>query len=316
MMSARRLWLQALLLPLATAWNPRCVLIGCAATQPVSKRLARKAAQREAFVAGRAAKRLAKKDARSVAREASQAAWEALPEEERAMQRAQAAEARRERAAAPPLAELPVSPEAPVCVIDLSYDELMSARETRSLAQQLLFCYSANKKEALSNGAWPLRYHLSSYSAASALGEQLSAIQGSDTWPVTRHAASFLDAYDASRLVYLSADATEPLGELEAGKVYVIGGLVDRNRHKGVAQQRALAAGIATARLPLEEHLEIDTEVRRVLAVNHCFEMLLHRARGLEWADAMLRAMPSRLGASRRREEHVERTGGHVHEVD
>tara|TARA_B110001452_G_scaffold227650_1_gene202666 strand:- start:982 stop:1920 length:939 start_codon:yes stop_codon:yes gene_type:complete len=285
--------------PLADA---RCILIGCAA-EPVSKRLARKAAQREAFVAGRAARRTAKKEARSVAREASQVAWEALSEEERSLRMRAAAEARRERAAALPLAELPTSAAAPVCVIDLGFGELQTARETRSLAQQLLFCYSANKQAARSDGAWPLCLHLSSYSAASALGEQLGAIQGSDTWPVTRHAASFLDAYDPSRLVYLSADATEPLGELDAGKVYVIGGLVDRNRHKGLAQQRALAAGVATARLPLDEHLEIDAKVRRVLAVNHVFEMLLHRARGFEWADAMLRAMPSRLGASRRRED-------------
>ena len=284
------------------------------ASEPVSKRLAKKAAQREAFIAGRAARRTAKKEARAVAREASQAAWEALSEEERGARTRAAAEARRERAAAPRLAELPVSAAAPVCVIDLSFDELMTARESRSLAQQLLFCYSANKQAARSDGAWPLQFHLSSYSATSAVGEQLGAIQGSDTWPVTRHATSFLDAYEASQLVYLSADATVPLGELDSGKVYVIGGLVDRNRHKGLVQRRALTAGIATARLPLEEHLEIDAEVRRVLAVNHCFEMLMHRARGFEWADAMLRAMPSRLGASRRREDHG--GGAHVGRVE
>jgi tRNA (guanine9-N1)-methyltransferase len=33
-------------------------------------------------------------------------------------------------------------------------------------------------------------------------------------------------------VVYLSADSEEELTELKEGEVYVIGGLVDRNRHK------------------------------------------------------------------------------------
>lgn len=33
-------------------------------------------------------------------------------------------------------------------------------------------------------------------------------------------------------LVYLTADAEETIQELDAAKVYVIGGIVDRNRHK------------------------------------------------------------------------------------
>jgi Trm5-related predicted tRNA methylase len=33
-------------------------------------------------------------------------------------------------------------------------------------------------------------------------------------------------------LVYLTADAEETIQELDASKVYIIGGIVDRNRHK------------------------------------------------------------------------------------
>ena len=63
---------------------------------------------------------------------------------------------------------------------------------------------------------------------------------------------------------------------------------------------RARAAGIATARLPLAEHLQLGLEQHRSLAVNHVFEIVMHRARGLEWGDAMLKAMPPRRGATRK----------------
>lgn len=105
------------------------------------------------------------------------------------------------------------------------------------------------------------------------------------------------------RLVYLTADAPDALDVIDADTVYVIGGLVDRSREKGLTYARARAAGIATARLPLAEHLELGPEQHRSLAVNHVFEIVMHRARGLEWGDAMLRAMPPRRGATRKADE-------------
>ena len=102
------------------------------------------------------------------------------------------------------------------------------------------------------------------------------------------------------RLVYLTADAPDALDVIDADTIYVIGGLVDRSREKGLTLARARAAGIATARLPLAEHLQLGLEQHRSLAVNHVFEIVMHRARGLEWGDAMLKAMPPRRGATRK----------------
>eukprot|EP00964_Phaeocystis_antarctica_P140516 scaffold105382_cov61-Phaeocystis_antarctica.AAC.4 len=104
----------------------------------------------------------------------------------------------------------------------------------------------------------------------------------------------------ARPLVYLTADAPEALDVIDADTVYVIGGLVDRSREKGLTLARARAAGIATARLPLAEHLQLGLEQHRSLAVNHVFEIVMHRARGLEWGDAMLKGMPPRRGATRK----------------
>lgn len=49
--------------------------------------------------------------------------------------------------------------------------------------------------------------------------------------------------------------------------MYIIGGIIDRNSHKGLSFERATAKGIATARLPIDEYMRMTA--CRVLATNH-----------------------------------------------
>jgi len=60
-------------------------------------------------------------------------------------------------------------------------------------------------------------------------------------------------------LVYLTADSPDELAELDSSKVYILGGLVDRNRHKGICYKRAQEAGVATARLPISQHMKLHS---------------------------------------------------------
>jgi len=75
----------------------------------------------------------------------------------------------------------------------------------------------------------------------------------------------------------------------------VVGGLVDHNRHKGLTHRQCREAGVRTARLPIDEHLAMSQ--RRVLAVNHVVELLVLRASGASWREALQRVMPERRGA-------------------
>lgn len=43
----------------------------------------------------------------------------------------------------------------------------------------------------------------------------------------------------AEELVYLTADSPDTITQLEKGKVYILGGLVDRNAHKGLCYKKA-----------------------------------------------------------------------------
>ena len=104
-----------------------------------------------------------------------------------------------------------------------------------------------------------------------------------------------------AKVVYLSSESEHVLETpLRDDTAYIVGGLVDHNREKGLTHRLAAEAGVATARLPIDEHLAMSQ--RRVLAVNHVVEILVHLASGLDWQTALMKAIPERRGAKERDE--------------
>ncbi len=71
----------------------------------------------------------------------------------------------------------------------------------------------------------------------------------------------------------LCADAEVELTELDPGKAYIIGGIVDRNRYKGLCKTKADSDGIKTARLPIGDYIKLLTAP--VMTVNHVRHFLL-----------------------------------------
>lgn len=167
-------------------------------------------------------------------------------------------------------------------VVDLSFNHLMTGKEQVSTASQLAICYALNRKTPC-----PVKMVFTPIESEvkAALDQQRpewqtgwtgpgrnltcgSAGQHFSTISVDGGTVPLLDPpYDPANTVYLSADAPETLLTLKEGETYIIGGLVDRNRHKNLCRNEAERLGLRTARLPIDDYFKLTG--RKVLAINH-----------------------------------------------
>ena len=105
-------------------------------------------------------------------------------------------------------------------------------------------------------------------------------------------------------IIYLTADSPHTLDRLEANTSYIIGGIIDKNRHKGLCYKRARERGIATARLPIGEYMTMQS--RSVLAINHVVEIMLKWLETGDWGESFLSVIPKRKEAKLRVKEGTE----------
>lgn len=174
-------------------------------------------------------------------------------------------------------------------VVDCDYDSLMNVRDVAKLGNQLSHCYGVNRRSMA-----PLQFYITSFS-----GKLLAKLEADNdaayrNWDVNFDATSYRQVFaaDVKQLVYLTAESETVLTELDDEKVYVIGGLVDHNHHKGLCHRLALEAGIATARLPIQEQMELNS--RTVLTVDHVFSVLLRWSEHKDWRRALVESIPGR----------------------
>jgi tRNA (guanine9-N1)-methyltransferase len=179
-----------------------------------------------------------------------------------------------------------------VCV-DLGWGDCMSEKEMKSLVKQIAYSYSAVRK-AVEDGRTPLSLSVTGVDArVSDLMTKHSS--GWKDWPIVMTAETLAEVHAREEVVYLTHDAEDVLEVLDPAKVYVVGGIVDRNRLKGATWEKARELGVATARLNLDTSVHIGNGTP-VLTVNHCVDILLQAAHGVPWQEAYLNVLPVRKG--------------------
>lgn len=172
-------------------------------------------------------------------------------------------------------------------VLDLEFCDRMRPNELVSLVQQVMYSYAANAKAVV-----PVRFSLTG--CRGEILYQLSRVSGFSNWHVHKEELSYLEVFKERKgdLVYLTADADTLIDQLEDSKIYIVGGLVDRNRWKSLTLEKARSQGIATAKLPITQYLKMTSSP--VLTVNQVVELMLSFLELKDWESALLRVIPLR----------------------
>ncbi|XP_065831206.1 tRNA methyltransferase 10 homolog A-like [Oscarella lobularis] len=171
-------------------------------------------------------------------------------------------------------------------VIDLSFDDLMEDRNIKKLVNQIQRSYACNRRAVR-----PMNLHLTDFGGKTE-AKMIESAPGYTSWNVHIHKESYLDIFEKENLVYLTSESDQVMTELDLRKVYIIGGLVDHNHHKGLCYKKAMEAGIGHAQLPIAEYIRLAS--RSVLTVNHVFEILSAFEESKDWREAFRRVIPER----------------------
>ncbi|KAI1280179.1 tRNA-methyltransferase-domain-containing protein [Xylaria sp. FL0933] len=102
-------------------------------------------------------------------------------------------------------------------------------------------------------------------------------------------------------IVYLTADSPYTLDRLEPNTCYIIGGIIDKNREKGLCYRIAREKNVRTAKLPISEYMVLQH--RHILATNHVLEIMLKWLETGDWGAAFMEVIPTRKGGKLRTNE-------------
>lgn len=225
----------------------------------------------------------------------------------------------------------PIDPSRKIgVIIDCGYDDYMNEKEVVSLSSQITRAYSSNRQAVKSyyskeierkqeGNEEPLEYDIAPAAklVVSGLDKRLKerfdkVLPDYAKWDP--ECAQFseqplqdvIDAWtekkdgdvegdkDYTNVVYLSADTEEKLTELKPGEIYVVGGIVDKGRHKNLCKGTAekLGKGIRILRLPIDEYIKLSG--RKVLTTAHVVELLLKWCEYKDWKRAFEEVLPPR----------------------
>ncbi|XP_050434569.1 tRNA methyltransferase 10 homolog A [Adelges cooleyi] len=170
-------------------------------------------------------------------------------------------------------------------VLDMSYDHLMSEKDLCKCSNQLLRCYGINRR--MEN---PMQLYFCSFEGK--IKETMAKHNGFEFWDINYITDSFDKAFNKEDIVYLTSDSKNIIDTMDENKIYIIGGLVDHNSCKGASLKVAESLGVAHARLPITEN--IDMKTRKILTINHVYEVLSKVVSGNSWKEALLSTLPKR----------------------
>lgn len=193
--------------------------------------------------------------------------------------------------------------------VDCEFDSLMNEKEIISLSSQITRMYSAKRHCEYDTGlvVSPFNERLKQRFDKSL--SQYTAWKGIE-FNESETLGDMVNDDNKQNFVYLTADTDETVDELQANNTYIIGGIVDKNRHKNLCADKAKELGIKIGRLPIDKYIKING--RQVLATSHVYEICCKWFEYRDWEKAFNEILPPRKlkkaeqGSELEEEEHQE----------
>ena len=199
-------------------------------------------------------------------------------------------------------------------VIDCDFEHLMNEQGNKSMVRQIVDLYSINK---ISSN--PFRVIL--YGVGKQIKEGLEKsdyknwigieIYFKEDYPsfdkfieeiLYKDDERSLDAIKKD-VYYLSADSENNIENIDGNATYIIGGIVDRNKYKGLSLNKAKKLGINHGKFPIGDYLKLQSS--QVLTTNHTFHILNEFSIKHDWKEAFVSIIP------KRKQEEKEESEGH-----
>ncbi|XP_076829271.1 tRNA methyltransferase 10 homolog B [Brachyhypopomus gauderio] len=184
----------------------------------------------------------------------------------------------------------------PQLCVDLSMTDCMSHKEISRLASQIRRLYGSNK-----NALQPFHLFLTDMREDSLLHRECVRMNdGFLNYLMDVTEKSWTDLFPSEDVIYLTPDASEALEQVDRGKVYILGGLVDESIQKRISYTRAQGLGVCTARLPIDEYMVKRANPKnfhsKILSINQVFDILLTYRDTASWSKALTAGFPPGKG--------------------
>ena len=188
-------------------------------------------------------------------------------------------------------------------VIDCDFEHLMNEISNKSMVRQIIDLYAINRSSSnpfrliLYGVGKQIREGLKKSSYENWLGIE---VYFKEQYPNFENFIKEILYKDNLRqltdikkdIYYLSADSENNIENINNDATYIIGGIVDRNRYKGLSLNKAKELGINHGKFPIGEYLKLHSS--QVLTTNHTFHILNEFSIKHDWKEAFVSIIPKR----------------------
>ena len=201
-------------------------------------------------------------------------------------------------------------------IIDCDFEHLMNEQGNKSMVRQIVDLYSINKES--SN---PFRVIL--YGVGKQIKDGLEKSNYENWIGIEVYFKEDFPTFDKfieeilykddkrpkddikKNIFYLTADSENNIENIDNDATYIIGGIVDRNKYKGLTFNKAKELGINHGKFPIGDYLKLQSS--QVLTTNHTFHILNEFSIKHDWKDAFVSIIPKRKQEEKEESEEDEK---------